>query len=661
MNKKMFTKLFALVLAVCAVLSLAVIVSSAAEESATITFNNKSKRTEYSTTKQVWEENGITVTNDKGSSTSNVGDYYNPARFYKSSKLTIKAPGAISKIVVNANNTSYATAMKNSVKTTEGTVTVSSKAVTIVPANTASDTFTVASLSGGQVRIDSIAVYYTVDAGDPECQHTNTTAVEEKPATCTKTGTTAGTVCDDCGAVIDGCEVIPATGHGELTHVETKDATCIAKGSKTENCTVCGEDIVTTISYADHNIVDGVCSVCNVVETPKAGVAYNFGMFQSNLSKIYYITGSMSSYYMATSTTASSGVYVYLEETDGGYHMYTFINGNKQYMNMVVSRTYVNAKFEAKASSVYTYDAKNYAVVTKVNNTNYYFGNYGTYNNVGTAKYTTDHICRFYAAPNAPEFKEASVKLGTDLSMLYTVSVPTGTPSMTFKFNGETVTVSEYTTNEDGTYTFEFAGIAPQQMSLNISAIINVNNKAVVGFDNYSVEKNLNNIKNAEGASEELVALVNSVLIYGNASENYIGNTAGVDATDLKNDVAENDATFTLDNAETFGFTAAGVNFDAANKIYVKFFVEGEFTLTVNGVAVEVEATEDGNYKVYTNALTAKQFADTYEFVIEANGEKAVLTYSVNAYAKAMQNNAAMSELAAALYAYGVNAKAYVA
>ena len=35
------------------------------------------------------------------------------------------------------------------------------------------------------------------------------------------------------------------------------------------------------------------------------------------------------------------------------------------------------------------------------------------------------------------------------------------------------------------------------------------------------------------------------------------------------------------------------------------------------------------------------------------------LTYSVNAYAYKMQNNATMSELALALYRYGVSAKAY--
>ena len=70
---------------------------------ATISFANKANRTNYTTSQQVWEQNGITVTNDKSSSTSNVGDYYNPARFYKSSDVKIEAPGAILSISINVS------------------------------------------------------------------------------------------------------------------------------------------------------------------------------------------------------------------------------------------------------------------------------------------------------------------------------------------------------------------------------------------------------------------------------------------------------------------------------------------------------------------------------------------------------------------------------
>lgn len=123
---------------------------------ATITFDNTSKRTIFTTSQQVWEENGIKVINDKASS-SNVADYVKPARFYKGSKITVDAPGNIVSIVFDCNSSSYATALKNSIKT--GTVSVSSDKVTVTLSE-AVDNYVIASLTGGQVRMDSITVTY---------------------------------------------------------------------------------------------------------------------------------------------------------------------------------------------------------------------------------------------------------------------------------------------------------------------------------------------------------------------------------------------------------------------------------------------------------------------------------------------------------------------
>ena len=126
------------------------------EVTATLTFNDKAKRTTYTTSKQVWEENDIVVTNDKSSSTSNVGDYVNPARFYKSSKLTVTAPGNIQSIVFDCNSSTYANDLKSSITT--GTVSVASDKVTVVLDGSTTD-FVVASLSA-QVRLDAITVTY---------------------------------------------------------------------------------------------------------------------------------------------------------------------------------------------------------------------------------------------------------------------------------------------------------------------------------------------------------------------------------------------------------------------------------------------------------------------------------------------------------------------
>ena len=181
----------------------------AAESTATITFDNKSKRTVYTTSQQVWVENGITVTNDKSASTSNVGDYAKPARFYKSSKLTIAFDQPITKIVFDCNSASYATAMKNSITSSVGTTSVSSDKVTLT-LPTPSTSVVIASLTGGQVRMDSLSVTYEVSTS---CTHENTTEVEGTAPTCVATGTDTSIVCEDCGATVTPGAELPALGH----------------------------------------------------------------------------------------------------------------------------------------------------------------------------------------------------------------------------------------------------------------------------------------------------------------------------------------------------------------------------------------------------------------------------------------------------------------
>ena len=181
----------------------------AAEVEVTLSFADKAQRTSFNTSKQVWEQNGIKLTNDKSKSTSNVADYAKPARFYKSSKITIEYVQEITKIVFNCNTTSYATAMKNSIKS-GGTVTVSGKAVTVL-LTTPATSFVIEELSGGQVRVDSMAIYYAADAA---CAHANVAVQQDgKPATCTEPGIGNSTKCVDCGATTIPGETIPALGH----------------------------------------------------------------------------------------------------------------------------------------------------------------------------------------------------------------------------------------------------------------------------------------------------------------------------------------------------------------------------------------------------------------------------------------------------------------
>ncbi len=124
--------------------------------SATITFDTTDKRTEYSTEIQVWVENGITVTNDKDASTSNVGNYSNPARFYAGSKLTIAYPG-MRAITINLNSGKPASGLINSLTGVEGITVIEDGYVITIVLDEAADSFVIESLAG-QIRVNSITV-----------------------------------------------------------------------------------------------------------------------------------------------------------------------------------------------------------------------------------------------------------------------------------------------------------------------------------------------------------------------------------------------------------------------------------------------------------------------------------------------------------------------
>lgn len=137
------------------------------EVTATLTFDNKSKRTEFTDAKQVWKENDIILTNNKANSTNNVADYAQPARFYKGSSVEVKTLGSITKIVFDCNSDAYATALKTSIGTVTGTVvSVSSDKVTVTFSSPLAD-FKVAKLSD-QVRMDAVTVTYQTAGGSSE-------------------------------------------------------------------------------------------------------------------------------------------------------------------------------------------------------------------------------------------------------------------------------------------------------------------------------------------------------------------------------------------------------------------------------------------------------------------------------------------------------------
>lgn len=126
----------------------------------TISFADSSQRTSINYyNQQVWTNDGITLTNEKSSSNTNVSDRTNPVRFYNGQKLTIGAEGNIKSIKFVCNNSTYATNLKNSIGTVaDATVTTSGSNVTVTFTNATATQFVI-NLTA-DVRMNSLTVAY---------------------------------------------------------------------------------------------------------------------------------------------------------------------------------------------------------------------------------------------------------------------------------------------------------------------------------------------------------------------------------------------------------------------------------------------------------------------------------------------------------------------
>ncbi len=114
----------------------------AGEVTVTIEFATDANRTSYSTTQQVWEQNGITFTNDKTNSTTIIRDNLRDdhVRLYASSTVTLAYAG-MTKIEITCTSASYATVMVNSLTAAGYTATASGSVVTVT-LDTAVDSIT---------------------------------------------------------------------------------------------------------------------------------------------------------------------------------------------------------------------------------------------------------------------------------------------------------------------------------------------------------------------------------------------------------------------------------------------------------------------------------------------------------------------------------------
>ena len=100
-------------------------------------------------------------------------------------------------------------------------------------------------------------------------------------------------VCTRCGEKEPGCE-----NHTFGDWVITKNATCVAEGSKKRTCTVCGVEEVETIPTTGHKWANGKCTVCGEALVIGANINYHEYISESG--------GTVSASYTSTKTARGS-------------------------------------------------------------------------------------------------------------------------------------------------------------------------------------------------------------------------------------------------------------------------------------------------------------------------------------------------------------------
>ena len=228
------------------------------ETTVEISFADKANRTEYSTSIQVWEQNGIIVTNNKAGSTTNVGDYAKPARFYKGSEIIIAYTG-MTKIVIDATgmDSKYVTPWVTDLNKVEGVTATNASGIITVVFDTPVDSITIT--TSAQVRANKITV-----TASKACEH-NEVVVDAVDATCTETGLTEGSRCLICGEWFVEQEETPALGHNYGDWTVVKEATEQEDGLQQRTCSACGhvdEELIPKLSHVHNHIATVTAPTC---------------------------------------------------------------------------------------------------------------------------------------------------------------------------------------------------------------------------------------------------------------------------------------------------------------------------------------------------------------------------------------------------------------
>ena len=139
-----------------------------------------------------------------------------------------------------------------------------------------------------------------------------------------------------------------------------------------------------------------------LVRRVEAGVPYKLGLLQATAGgEIYYFDGKMHGMLLSANRIPKLATDVYLEAIGDAYYLYTYVDGNKTYINMVADCDFVDPAFDTAPTTTYYYDSSIYTLIATVNGKSYWFGAVkdAAHTNIGACEYSVNNFyCQFYSA-----------------------------------------------------------------------------------------------------------------------------------------------------------------------------------------------------------------------------------------------------------------------
>ena len=716
--KTAFKKIASLLICLCLIISGMVITASAAEKTATLSFANKAQRTSFSSTQQVWEQNGITFTNNKSSSTNAVADYANPVRLYANSQIIVElASGTITKIVFDANNSTYANNLKNSIGSA---ATASSDKVTVTGVNASS--FTVAKLTA-QVRLDSITVTYEeAESGGEGGGETPDPEVPDEPEVPEVQDPTPDTELTIEAAAALGLSK-EHDNYTEGSYYVTGIVVSVANTTYGNMTIKDANDETKTLDVFGTYSADGSTRYDAMEIKPEAGDTvklygiigqYNGTAQMKNAKLIEHVDinppvepepdvpggdtpqeptgntatitfddkGKRTEYSTTKQVWVENGITVTNNKSSSTSSVADYANPARFYKNsqLIVATSKKIAKIEFFAETTgYANDLKsaignkatvNDKIVTFIPDapdTSFEF-------TLSAGKVFLYSITITYEA-KAPvaEMGGTSATVGANLGIQQSITLKTEdaankTLKMDFTIGDNTTTVNPVIT--DGNYTFSFNNIPAHFMTEEITATLYVQeggDKVEQGTKKYTIAEYGKTILESNAYTTEVKNFVADMLRYGAAAQKKANhNTNNLATAGLETLISQYGSTEapSADNKMSLSktdsdvrFYSANVKFSDVNNLIIKLNAEpGNLKLFVNGV----EKTLNGKEYI-SEDIKATDYATKFTFELK-DGDTVIqtLTYGINSYAYSMYNKAStsteMKNLASALYAYGVSA-----